>query len=73
MARSNAFNKKAVKEDWYPVNELHLSNGKRLDSYDPIKGEIISRKATDLEVIDISTFESYLKELKNKYPLRYSY
>ena len=66
MARSNAFNKKAVKEDWYPVNELHLSNGKRLDSYDLIKGEIISRKATDLEVIDISTFESYLKELKNK-------
>ncbi|WP_160398738.1 contractile injection system protein, VgrG/Pvc8 family [Paenibacillus sp. MMS18-CY102] len=68
MARGNAFNKKAVKEDWYPVNELHLSNGKRLDSYDPIKGEIISRKATDLELIDISTFESYLKELKNKYP-----
>ena len=45
-----------------------LSNGKRLDSYNPIKGEIVSRKATDLESIDVSTFEGYLKELKNKYP-----
>ncbi|MDT3427709.1 hypothetical protein J2Z22_003285, partial [Paenibacillus forsythiae] len=67
MARGNAFNKKAEKEEWYPVSELHLTNGKRLDSYDPIKGEIVSRKATDLEVIDKSTFESYLKELKTKY------
>ncbi|MFT9821116.1 hypothetical protein [Lysinibacillus sp. NPDC056185] len=44
-----------------------MSNGKRLDSYDPIKGEIVSRKATDLENIELSTFESYLKEMKVKY------
>ena len=67
MARGNAFNKKAVREGWYDYDEIYLSNGKRLDSYDEISGEIISRKATDLENIDISTFESYLKELKNKY------
>ena len=53
MARGNAFNKKSVVEEWYPCNEVHLSNGKRLDSYDPIKGEIVSRKATDLADIEL--------------------
>lgn len=67
MARGNAFNKKSVVEEWYPCNEVHLSNGKRLDSYDPIRGEIVSRKATDLADIELSTFESYLKEMKVKY------
>ncbi|MCM3170796.1 phage late control D family protein [Paenibacillus sp. MER 99-2] len=68
MARGNAFNNKAEEELWYPFNEVHLSTGKRVDSYDPITKEIVSRKATNLESIDQSTFESYLKELKNKYP-----
>ncbi|PWW43207.1 MULTISPECIES: hypothetical protein [Paenibacillus] len=27
MARGNAFNKKSVVEEWYPCNEVHLSNG----------------------------------------------
>ncbi|MGL5084879.1 MAG: pre-toxin TG domain-containing protein [Clostridium sp.] len=67
MARGNAFNNKAVKEQWYKYNEVHLSNGKRVDSYDPIKGEIISRKATDLDAIQLNTYEKYLIELKNKY------
>ncbi|WP_427182388.1 hypothetical protein [Paenibacillus sp. TC-CSREp1] len=67
MARGNAFNKKSVVEEWYPCNEVHLSNGKRLDSYDPIKGEIVSRKATDLADIELTTFENYLKEMKVKY------
>lgn len=53
------------------MNELNLENGKRLDSYvEPINGkagEIISRKATNLEEIELSTFESYLKEMRNKY------
>lgn len=65
--RGNDFNKKAVRDEWYPYHEVHLSNGKRLDSYDPAKGEIISRKATDLDGIKRSTFEGYLKELKTKY------
>lgn len=67
MARGNKFNKTAEKNEWYDYYEVNLENGKRLDSYDPIKKEIISRKATDLNDIDISTFEKYLKELDNKY------
>ena len=68
MARGNAFNDKAVTAGWYKYNEVHLENGKRLDSYDPVKGEIVSRKATDLDMIDVKTFERYLKELRDKYP-----
>jgi hypothetical protein len=68
MARGNAFNNTAVNERWYDYNEVNLSNGKRLDSYDPIKGEIISRKATNLADVELSTFETYLKELNKKYP-----
>ena len=67
MARGNKFNDTAKNGKWYKYNEVHLENGKRLDSYDEIKGEIVSRKATDLESIELSTFESYLKEMKNKY------
>jgi len=67
MARGNNFNKKAVVERWYDYNEVTLSNGKRVDSYDPLKGEIISRKATNLEEVELSTFESYLQEMKTKY------
>ena len=68
MARGNAFNETARDNKWYLYNEVHLENGKRLDSYDPVKGEIVSRKATDLEMIDVKTFERYLKELRDKYP-----
>lgn len=32
-------------------------------------GEIISRKATDLNNIEFSTFENYLKEMRQKYPV----
>lgn len=65
-ARGNRFNQTAGKK--YDYNEVHLENGKRLDSYDPDKGEIISRKATDFDAIEPSTFKSYLKELRDKYP-----
>ena len=68
MARGNAFNDTARDNKWYPYNEVHLANRKRVDSYDPVKKEIISRKATDLEMIDVKTFEQYLKELRDKYP-----
>lgn len=67
IARGNAFNSKAVQQRWYPYNEVHLETGKRLDSYNRDLGEIVSRKATDLEDIQIATFESYLKEMKQKY------
>ncbi|MBC6111944.1 fibronectin type III domain-containing protein [Pedobacter fastidiosus] len=70
--RGNDFNKKAIRERWDKFNEVTLSNGKRLDGYTPPTdgklGEIVSRKATDLEKIKYETFENYLKELKAKYP-----
>ena len=71
MARGNAFNKKALDLGWYDYFEINLENGKRLDSYIPPSngnvGEIISRKATNLEEIELTTFESYLKEMQTKY------
>ncbi len=71
MARGNNFNETAVIEGWYPYDEVTLVGGKRVDSYRPPKdgnrGEIVSRKATDLGDIQLSTFEKYLDELKVKY------
>ena len=68
MARGNAFNNKAKLEIWYPYD---LSNAKRLDSYKPPKnghpGEIVSRKATTLDEIETTTFETYVKEMQTKY------
>ena len=51
----------------------HKSPGKprrfRLDSWDSAgDGKIVSRKATTLEDIKLSTFENYLKEIGEKYP-----
>tara|TARA_A100000171_G_scaffold44060_1_gene46570 strand:- start:1577 stop:3490 length:1914 start_codon:yes stop_codon:yes gene_type:complete len=62
--RGNDFNRKGKLEYYY--NEVHLSDGKRLDSYVP-GHEIVSRKATNLSEIQPSTFEAYLKELTTKY------
>ena len=66
IARGNRFND--IANDNYEYNEVHLENGKRLDAYDPEAGEIISRKATDFDVIEDRTFETYLDEIANKYP-----
>lgn len=65
VARGNKFNETVKDSDIYPYHEVHLSNGKRLDSYDPISGEIISRKATDLNKISEETYKSYLSEFKD--------
>jgi hypothetical protein len=65
--RGNDFNRKAKTNGWYDYHEIHLANGKRLDSYDPDLGEIVSRKATDFDNIQKSTFENYLKEINSKY------
>lgn len=71
MARGNAFNETARIEGWYPFDEVNLANGKRVDSYilpeGGMPGEIVSRIATDLGDIQLSTFESYLSEMKVKY------
>lgn len=67
MARGNRYNQTVKDADLYPYNEVHLSNGKQLDSYDPVAGEIISRKATDLDKITEETFRGYLSEISEKY------
>ena len=67
LARGRRFDKKAENEKWYDYNQIHLSNGKRLDSYDPVSGQIVSRKSIDLSKISIYTFEQHLKELVSKY------
>ena len=67
VARGNNFNKKVRESGLYDYHELHLANGKRLDSYDPQAGEIISRKATDLDQISESTYRRYLSEFSQKY------
>ncbi|MEC2077220.1 hypothetical protein [Metabacillus fastidiosus] len=67
MARGNKFNKTVRKRRIYNYHEIHLENGKRLDSYDPIAKEIISRKAIDLDMIDEKTYRTYLKEMDQKY------
>jgi hypothetical protein len=69
VARGNAFDKKAGAA--YDYNQVHLENGKRLDSYVPPSngkpGEIISRKATDFDNVDEKTFKGYLSEMDKKY------
>ncbi|KXT78150.1 hypothetical protein [Streptococcus sp. DD13] len=67
MARGNRFNETVRNSDLYDYHEVHLGSGKRLDSYDPDFGEIISRKATDLDKIQEETFRGYLQEIRDKY------
>ncbi|MGP4001327.1 WXG100 family type VII secretion target [Streptomyces sp. 8N706] len=62
--RGNKFNNENYAR--YPANEVHLSNGKRLDSYVPGK-EIVSRKHTQMAGVDPKTARSYLDEIINKY------
>jgi hypothetical protein len=74
--RGNDYNKKVrdkvpPKYDFHEVTvEVTLPDGKikkyRLDSYNE-GTEIVSRKATDFDNIELSTFEGYLKEMKVKY------
>lgn len=75
IKEGNEFNKARAK--YYPYNEIYLEKpagvggkGKyvKLDSYDLVKGEIVSRKYTQFSEITEQTGLNYLKELKNKYP-----
>ncbi|WP_080874145.1 hypothetical protein [Oceanobacillus timonensis] len=67
MARGRKFNETAREAEIYPHHEVHLSNGKRIDSYDPDAGEIISRKSTYLDNISDRDFRTHLAEFENKY------
>lgn len=67
----NEFNK--VQSKNYPNNEVYIQrpdgNGYyRVDSYNPIKGEIVSRKFTQLSEISETTAKSYISEAITKYP-----
>jgi hypothetical protein len=64
VQRGNNFND--FRRSEYPYNEVHLANGKRLDSYVPGE-EIVSRKATDFDNVKESTFRDYVREIGNKY------
>lgn len=50
----------------YPRNEIKLSNGKVLDSYQP-RRFIVSRKFTQLATVRETTARSYIKEIDLKY------
>ena len=67
VARGNNFNKTVRGANIYDYHEIYLENGKRLDSYDPNTGEIISRKATDLDKISLETYKEYLSDFSQKY------
>ncbi|WP_240160497.1 hemagglutinin repeat-containing protein [Pseudomonas bharatica] len=67
----NEFNK--VQSQNYPYNEVYIQrpDGKgyyRVDSYNPIKGEIVSRKLTQLSEVSEATAKSYISEAVAKYP-----
>ncbi|MEE4785888.1 DUF637 domain-containing protein, partial [Pseudomonas alliivorans] len=67
----NEFNK--VQSNNYPNNEIYIQrpdgNGYyRVDSYNPIKGEIVSCKLTQLSEVSEATAKSYISEAIMKYP-----
>ncbi|OFA05368.1 hemagglutinin repeat-containing protein [Duganella phyllosphaerae] len=68
----NDFN--AARSSAYPYNEVYIDSPKgsgytRLDSYDPVAGEIVSRKFTQLSSVQEQTAFNYINELPAKYPV----
>ncbi len=66
-----AFNK--ARENAYTYKEIPIVNPKGgwpnyLDSYDPVKGEIVSRKISQLSEIKLTSALKHLRELATKYP-----
>jgi RHS repeat-associated protein len=71
MRSGNDFNRARTFD--YPHREVYVENPKggphyRLDSYDPIRGEIVSRKNTQFARIKERTGKGYVRELARKYP-----
>ena len=64
VRRGQRFNR--TRQRAYDYNEIHLENGKILNSYVPGE-QIISRKATDFSKIKPETFEGYVREIDKKY------
>jgi hypothetical protein len=78
MGRGNKFNETVKERGDYPHDEVHLENGKRVDSYKPpeldssgkivSRGEIVSRKAIDFDnITKDSDFTKHLTEMESKY------
>lgn len=69
MIAGNKFN--ASRKGAYPHNEVYIEKPGDgytwLDSYDPQKAEIVSRKYTQLSDIDEKTAVRYIKEIELKY------
>jgi hypothetical protein len=51
----------------YPENEVRTGDGNRVDSYDPDRGEIVSRKHTQLDSVRPETAQRYIDEILAKY------
>jgi len=72
VEEGNKFNRSQAPK--YPHNEVMLERPTgakgypRVDSYDPVKGEIVSRKSTQLADVQEATAKSYLDELNTRYP-----
>lgn len=72
MDDGNTFN--ADRAAAYPHNEVYINSPKgtgytRLDSYNPVTGEIVSRKFTQFSEIQEQTGINYVNELPAKYPI----
>jgi hypothetical protein len=62
----------AAQNDRFPYNELYIEDPKggshfKLDSYNDISGEIVSRKLTQLADIQEQTAKNYISEIEKKY------
>jgi Pretoxin HINT domain len=70
LEEGNEFNKSQAKR--FPHNEVYIDapGGRyvRVDSYNDVTGEIVSRKLTQLEQIQEQTAIGYVNELAKKYP-----
>jgi hypothetical protein len=70
IEEGNKFNRN--RKEFYPYNEIYLEKPGggyvRLDSYDPVLGEIVSRKFSQLGEVSETTAINYLNEMNVKYP-----
>ncbi len=72
MKDGNDFNRSQAAK--YPHNELYIDSpdgsGRytRLDSYNPLSGDIVSRKHTQLSSVNESSAINYINEAVKKYP-----
>ncbi|GKU78138.1 hypothetical protein L3i20_v225350 [Paenibacillus sp. L3-i20] len=58
------FNNKAKENDWYPFNDIRLSNGNTVSSYNDFSREIVIRRAVDMEAISTNDFTSLIYKQK---------